>query len=260
MCNLLYSIKERLNIMKKASFYTLGCKVNQYETEAMTELFRSRGYEITDFSEKADVYVINTCSVTAMSDRKSRQIIRRAKKQNPDCIIVVTGCYAQVAPDKVLEIEGVNLVIGTNEKNSVVDRVEAISNADRCSYVHDISRLHDFEEMEISGYERMTRAYIKVQEGCNQFCTYCIIPYARGPIRSRQSSDVISEAKRLVSDGFTELILVGIHIASYGLDLKTTSLADLILEVNKIEGVKRIRLSSIEPMTLNAEFIEKISI
>ena len=245
--------------MKTAAFYTLGCKVNQYETEAIAEQFTSKGYEIRDFSEPADVYVINTCSVTAMSDRKSRQIIRRAKKQNPHSTVIVTGCYAQVAPDEVLKIDGVNLVIGTNEKSRIVAEAEKLTEAAKSVCVHDISHTHDFEEMAVSGYSSMTRAYIKIQEGCNQFCSYCIIPYARGSIRSRNPKAVVEEAKRLVADGFTEIILVGIHIASYGLDRKDTSLADIILEINKLSGIKRIRLSSIEPMTLSPAFIEKIS-
>lgn len=245
--------------MKKAAFYTLGCKVNQYETEAMTELFKNRGYEITDFSSPADVYVINTCSVTSMSDRKSRQVIRRAKKENPDGIVIATGCYAQVAPEEVLAIDGVNLIIGTNERSKIVDIAENLKSDDKKSIVGDILKTHTFEEMKISDYEHMTRAYIKIQEGCNQFCSYCIIPYARGPIRSREPEEVINEAKRLAADGFSEIILVGIHIASYGLDTKNSSLSDIILKVNDVDGVKRIRLSSIEPMTLNSEFINKIS-
>ncbi|MBP3360193.1 MAG: tRNA (N(6)-L-threonylcarbamoyladenosine(37)-C(2))-methylthiotransferase MtaB [Clostridia bacterium] len=244
--------------MKTAAFYTLGCKVNQYETEAMAEMFKKRGYEIVDFSEPADVYVINTCTVTSMSDRKSRQIIRRAKKLNPEGIVIAAGCYAQVAPDAVMDIEGVNLVVGTQGKKNIVDEAERLRSSDRSCLVSDISRRHEFEEMEISDYEGMTRAYIKIQEGCNQFCTYCIIPYARGPIRSREPDEVIKEAARLAEDGFSEIILVGIHIASYGLDNKRSSLSDIILEVNKLQGIKRIRLSSIEPMTLNSEFIEKI--
>jgi len=248
----------KVSKMKKAAFYTLGCKVNQYETEAMSELFINRGYEIVDFTEFADVYVVNTCSVTAMSDRKSRQMIRRAKKKNPSAVVIATGCYAQVAPDEVLKIEDVNLIIGTNDRNKIVDVAESITPEDKFSLVSDILKNHTFEEMKISDYKHMTRAYIKIQEGCNQFCSYCIIPYARGPIRSRKPEDVINEVERLTADGFSEIILVGIHIASYGLDIKTTSLADIILKVNNIPGVKRIRLSSIEPMTLNREFIEKI--
>ena len=245
--------------MKKAAFYTLGCKVNQYETEAMTELFKKKNYEIVDFSEPADVYVINTCSVTNIGDRKSRQMIRRAKKTNPNAVITVTGCYAQTAPDEVLSIEGVNLVIGTKERASIVERIEELTAESSVNGVGDIMTNHEFEELRINSYEDRTRAYIKIQEGCNQFCSYCIIPYARGPVRSRREESVIDEVRELVKNGFKEIILVGIHVASYGADLENTSLADLILKVDEIEGVKRIRLSSIEPMTLDHDFIEKIS-
>ncbi len=245
--------------MKTVAFCTLGCKVNQYETEAMAELFKKRGYAVADFSEPADVYVINTCSVTSMSDRKSRRMIRRAKKQNSGAVVIVCGCYAQVAPEDVMSIDGVNLVIGTKDKSKIADEADRLTSESRESAVFDISKNHEFEKMTVSHYDSMTRAYIKVQDGCSQFCTYCIIPYARGPIRSRDPEDVIREARRLAEDGFTEIILVGIHIASYGLDLKTTSLADIILKINEIDKIKRIRLSSIEPMTLNSSFIEKIS-
>lgn len=244
--------------MKKVAFYTLGCKVNQYETQAMTELFINDGYEVCDFNESADVYVINTCTVTAMSDRKSRQIIRRTKKHNPNALVVVTGCYAQTNPDAVKKIEGVNLILGTNERAKIVSLVDSLSCDDSISCVNDIMKNHEFEKLSINRYEERTRAFIKVQEGCNQFCSYCIIPYARGPIRSRNEDDVLLETKTLVANGYTEIIYTGIHIASYGLDTKNTSLADLLVKANKIDGLKRIRLSSIEPMTLNSEFIEKI--
>lgn len=246
--------------MPSVAFYTLGCKVNQYETEAMTELFKNSGYEIKNFSEPADVYIINTCTVTSMSDRKSRQIIRRAKKTNPNSIIAVTGCYAQTAPDSVLGIEGVNLVVGNNNRKRIVKFIEEHSAASKSNAVSDIMCVHDFEELNITGYSERTRAFIKIQEGCNQFCSYCIIPYARGPIRSRNPESIINEVKTLVSNGFTEIVLTGIHVASYGADLKNTDLADIIARVNGIDGVCRIRLSSIEPMTLNREFIEKISV
>ncbi len=244
--------------MKKAAVYTLGCKVNQYETEAMTELFANAGYEICNFSEKADVYIINTCSVTNMGDRKSRQIIRRAKKTNPKAIIAVTGCYAQTAPDEVLSVEGVNIVIGTQDRKNIVSLVESLKNSSNINHVSDIMHTHEFEKLHIKQYTDRTRAFIKIQEGCNQFCSYCIIPYARGPIRSREKSEVINEITQLASAGFREVILVGIHVASYGMDLKDTSLSDLILDVDKIDGIERIRLSSIEPMTLNQEFIDTI--
>ena len=245
--------------MRTVAFYTLGCKVNQYETEAMTELFLNSGYTVTEFDSVADIYIINTCTVTGMSDRKSRQIIRRAKKTNPDAIIAVAGCYAQTAPDDVLAIDGVNLVVGTNERHKIVELIESLKEDSKHSEVHEIMNSHDFEELSISTYSERTRAYIKIQEGCNQFCSYCIIPYARGPIRSRAPESVISEIKTLAANGFSEVILTGIHVASYGADIEDMDLGKLLVLVNEIDGIERIRLSSIEPMTLNGEFIKKIS-
>ena len=245
--------------MKKVAFYTLGCKVNQYETEAMTELFEKNGYTVCDFDEVADIYVINTCTVTSMSDRKSRQIIRRAKKLNENAYIIVTGCYAQVAHDEVAKIEGVNLVLGAKERDKIVTFADEYFEEQLILKSSDISRTHTFEPLTIGEFKSRTRAYIKVQEGCNQFCSYCIIPYARGPIRSRDLDDVIKETERLANAGFTEVTYVGIHIASYGLDKKGYDLADLLCAADRIDGIKRIRLSSIEPMTLNADFISKIS-
>ena len=245
--------------MQTVAFYTLGCKVNQYETEAMAELFKNSGYRIIDFEQPADIYIINTCTVTGMSDRKSRQIIRRAKKNNPDAIIAAAGCYAQTSPDDVLKIDGVNLVVGTNERHNIVNLIENITPSSQRTAVQDIMNSHDFEELSISTYSERTRAYIKIQEGCSQFCSYCIIPYARGPIRSRNPQNVISEIKKIVQNGFCEIILTGIHVASYGADLKDMDLGKLLLMVNNIEGIKRIRLSSIEPMTLDETFINTIS-
>ena len=244
--------------MKRAGFYTLGCKVNQYETEAMAELFKESGYDIGDFNEVNDVYVINTCSVTNMGDRKSRQIIRRAKKTNPDAIIAVTGCYAQTAPDEVLSIEGVNIVIGTQDRHRIVELVEELQVNSSVNHVTDIMKVHEFEELNIKEYTDRTRAFIKIQEGCSQFCSYCIIPYARGPVRSRPFDEVITEVKRLAANGFKEIILVGIHVASYGKDLDNMSLERLIMAVDTIDGVERIRLSSIEPMTLDKSFVESV--
>lgn len=244
--------------MKRAAFYTLGCKVNQYETEAIAELFTDAGYEICDFSEKANVYIINTCSVTHIGDRKSRQIIRRAKKTNPNAVIAVTGCYAQTAPDEILNIEGVNLVIGTKDRKNIVNLVESLDLNSNMNCVSNIMDNHEFEELHIRNYSDRTRAFIKIQEGCNQFCSYCIIPYARGPVRSRPEDEVLSEIKRLVKNGFKEIILTGIHVASYGIDLGDTSLEELLIKIDKIEGLRRIRLSSIEPMTLDREFVDKI--
>lgn len=251
-------ITERYIYMRKAAFYTLGCKVNQYETEAMTELFSEAGYEIGDFGDKNDVYVINTCSVTNMGDRKSRQIIRRAKKTNPDAVIAVTGCYAQTAPDEVLEIEGVNIVIGTQDRHHIVPLVEELQANSSVNHVTDIMKVHEFEELNIKEYTDRTRAFIKIQEGCSQFCSYCIIPYARGPVRSRPFDEVITEVQRLASNGFKEIILVGIHVASYGADLENANLEKLIMAVDSVDGVERIRLSSIEPMTLDKSFIDSI--
>ena len=245
--------------MKKVAFYTLGCKVNQYETEAMCELFSKSGYEICDFDSFADIYVINTCTVTSMSDRKSRQIIRRAKAINENAYIIVTGCYAQTAPDAVAKIDGVNLILGAKEREKIVELLDAHFDEKFFSYQGDILRTHSFEPLKISDFSNRTRAYIKVQEGCNQFCSYCIIPYARGPIRSRALSDISEETKRLAKAGFTEVTYVGIHIASYGLDQDGTDLADILIAADKIDGIKRIRLSSIEPMTLDEAFVEKIS-
>ncbi|MCX7715119.1 MAG: tRNA (N(6)-L-threonylcarbamoyladenosine(37)-C(2))-methylthiotransferase MtaB [Clostridia bacterium] len=238
------------------SAYTLGCKVNQYETEAISELFKQSGYTIVDFNSAADVYVINTCTVTNMSDRKSRQIIRRAKKTNPNAVIVVTGCYAQTAPDDVLGIDGVNLIIGTKDRKDIVGIVEKLSKEDKVSKVGNIMDTHTFEQLNVNEYTDRTRAYIKIQEGCSQFCTYCIIPYARGPVRSRDFDDIIKEIKALAYKGFSEIVLAGIHVASYCSGDKT--LSDLLIAADKIDGIKRIRLSSIEPMTLDTSFINKI--
>ncbi len=245
--------------MQRVAFYTLGCKVNQYETEAIAELFSKEGYEVVDFGKPADIYIINTCTVTSMSDRKSRQIIRRARKTNPSAYIAVAGCYAQTAPDTLLEIDGVNLVIGNNNRKNIVELVEANRGREKFSAVDDIMKVREFEELSIENYSERTRAFIKIQEGCNQFCSYCIIPYARGPIRSRTPQNIIDEIITLTKNGFTEVVLTGIHVASYGKDLGTTDLAELILQVNAIDAIERIRLSSIEPMTLNSDFINRIA-
>lgn len=244
--------------MKRVAFYTLGCKVNQYETQAMCELFLKEGYEAVGFEERADVYVINTCSVTGLSDRKSRQMIRRARRKNPDAVIVAAGCYAQTAADEVGRIEGVNLIIGTQGRGNIVALAEQAAQK-KLNCVRDIMHTHDFEDLSVHAYSEKTRAYIKAQEGCSQFCSYCIIPYARGPIRSRPADAVLAEARRLAQAGYAELVLVGIHIASYGKDLGTGSLEELIREINEIEAVRRIRLSSIEPMTLDNTFLRAVA-
>lgn len=244
--------------MKTVAFSTLGCKVNQYETEAISEKFEDMGYTVVPFSDVADYYIINTCSVTAMSDKKSRQIIRRAKKTNPNAIIAVMGCYSQTAPDEVLDINGVNLVLGTKDKASVINLLKNIDNTTKLNAVEIVKDNHTYENLTIKRCMDRTRAYIKIQDGCSQFCSYCIIPYARGPVRSREEKDIIDEVLTLVDNGYTEVILTGIHAASYGKDLENTSLAKLLKEIDKIDGIKRIRLSSIEPMTLNRQFVEDI--
>lgn len=247
--------------MKKAAFYTLGCKVNQYETEAIAELFRSAGYDIVDFDDYADVYVINTCTVTGRGDTKSRQEIRKAKKKNPNAIIAVAGCYAQIAPGEVLGVPEVNIVVGTKNKGELVRLVEELrnSNKDKINAVEDIMKQRNYEEFNTFAHTGRTRAYLKIQDGCNQYCTYCIIPYARGPVRSRKPENIIEEVKRLVDEGYKEIILTGIHIASYGKDLYNINLLDIIKIVHDIDGIERIRLSSIEPTFLTENFIKEVA-
>ena len=246
--------------MKKAAFYTLGCKVNQYETEAMTESFENAGYEIVDYSEFADVYIINTCTVTNMGDRKSRQIIRRAKEKNPEALVAVVGCYSQIAPGEVLEIPEVSLVVGTDERSRMVELVEyAMKKEEKLNMVNDIMKVREFEEMPIKSYKSRTRAFLKIQEGCDQYCTYCIIPYARGHIRSRKPDSIIAEVKELAENGFREIVLTGIHVASYGKDLGNTSLIDIIEKVHEIDGIRRIRMSSVDPNVMTDGFIERLS-
>ena len=251
--------------MKKVAFYTLGCKVNQYETEAMLEMFKEDGYEQVGSEDYADVYVINTCTVTHMSDRKSRQYIRRMKKKNPNAIIAVVGCYSQVSPEEILEIDEVNLVMGTNERRTIVDEIkklETVQGEKKASTVDDIMKVRAFEEIEISQSNGRTRAFMKIQDGCDRFCTYCIIPYARGgKVRSRDMESIINEAKTLAENGYEEVVLTGIHVASYGKDIKDekVTLLDVIKEINKIEGIKRIRTSSVEPILFTDEFVNEVS-
>lgn len=246
---------------KTVAFYTLGCKVNQYDTQAMMEQFQSRGYRIVDFDEKADVYVVNTCTVTNLADRKSRQMIRKAYRTNPEAVIAVVGCFAQRSAEEAVKIPGVKLVLGTQERNRIVDLVEqAQSTGEVVVDVKDIMKVKEFESIPISSYEGRTRAILKVQEGCNQFCTYCIIPYTRGPIRSRHPQEVLEEAKRLADAGFKEIVLTGIHLASYGMDLQKelegVDLVYLLEGLNSIEGLARIRLGSIEPNFITWEFVK----
>ncbi len=244
---------------KTVCMYTLGCKVNQYETEAMEEMFQKNGYTIVRGEDAADVYVINTCTVTNLSDRKSRQFIRRAKKLNKDSIMAVVGCYSQVAPQEVEEIQGVDVIIGTTDRHKIVELCEeAKKRNQRINIIKIIKRNKEFENINIDNIKSKTRAYIKIQDGCNQFCSYCIIPYARGPIRSRSLDNIIREAEKLSKAGFKEVVLTGIHVASYGKDIGGITLLNVMEGVNKVEGIERIRLSSIEPTLIDENFMKTI--
>ena len=247
--------------MKRVAFYTLGCKVNQYETEAMLELFEKEGYEKAETEDYADVYVINTCTVTHMSDRKSRQYIRRMKKKNPDAIIAVVGCYSQVSPEEILSIDEVNLVMGTNDRKKIVEEVKKIDASRKVSTVDDIMKVKAFEEIEINKTNGKTRAFMKIQDGCDRYCSYCIIPYARGRVRSRDLESIVKEVENLAANGYKEVVLTGIHVASYGKDIKDSDikLLDVIKQINDIEGIERIRLSSVEPILFTDEFVEAVS-
>ena len=247
--------------MKKVKFSTLGCKVNQYETEAMAELFVKNGYEITE-DYNCDVFVLNTCTVTNLSDRKSRQQISKIRSENSDAIIAVVGCYSQVSPDEIENIEGVNVILGTKYRKEIVELCELAKSSNKIiNKVENIGKNREFEELTINTEHSMTRAYIKIQEGCSQFCSYCIIPYARGPIRSRNIRDIVLEAKRLADNGFKEIVLTGIHIASYGKDLENDDigLIDVIEDIGQIDKIKRIRLSSLEPRIVDKQFLDRLS-
>lgn len=247
--------------MKKAALHNLGCKVNAYETEAMQHLLEEAGYEIVPFTQKADVYVINTCSVTNMADRKSRQMLHKAKKNNPDSIVVAAGCYVQTSEKEVLNDLSVDIVIGNDRKHDLVRLLEEYSLDNVNDTVDDINDgKHDFEELFIDQTKEHTRAFIKVQDGCNQFCSYCIIPYARGRVRSRRFENVIAEVERLAANGFKEVVLTGIHLSSYGVDFEeATGLLELIQAVNAVKGIERIRLGSLEPKIVTEHFASELS-
>ena len=246
--------------MKKAASFALGCKVNQYESEAIAELFQEKGYEIVDIDEEADVYVINTCTVTNFGDKKSRQLIRKVKRQNENAIVAVVGCYAQTAPQELMKVEGVNLVIGTKDRAQIVEMVENYKTENGVeNHVSDIMKERVFEPLSIQKLANRTRAYLKIQDGCSQYCSYCIIPYARGPIRSRDPQDVLAEVKRLAENGFKEVVLTGIHVASYGKDRHDTSLLEILRQVHEVEGIERIRFSSIEPNVVTEEFAQALT-
>ncbi|QNH55048.1 tRNA (N(6)-L-threonylcarbamoyladenosine(37)-C(2))-methylthiotransferase MtaB [Selenomonas timonae] len=243
----------------RAAFMTLGCKVNQFETETMEGLFRARGYEVVPFEERAEVYVINTCSVTHLSDRKSRQLIRRAARTNPSACIAVTGCYAQVAPEEIRALEGVRVVIGTKERARIVDYVEEALRADTGAIgtITDIMQARVFEDIPLHALPHRTRAFLKIEDGCQNFCTFCIIPYARGPVKSRELSAVAREMKLLTEAGFHEVVLTGIHLGAYGIDLRDRpTLADACRTALAEEDLRRLRLGSLESVELSAELLE----
>ncbi len=247
--------------MKKVALHNLGCKVNAYETEAMQELLEKNGYEIVPFKEGADIYIINTCTVTNMADRKSRQMLHRAKKMNPQAIVVAAGCYVQ-AKEKSGEVDDcIDIIIGNNKKCDLIEILKEYEAGKETvkKAVIDINHTKEYEEMHLGKTAEHTRAYIKVQDGCNQFCTYCIIPFARGRVRSRAKEDVISEVKELAANGYQEVVLTGIHLSSYGVDLEDEDLLSLILAVHEVEGITRIRLGSLEPRIITEEFVKTIA-
>ena len=249
--------------MPKAALHNLGCKVNAYETEAMEQQLKERGYEIVPFDEKADVYIINTCSVTNIADRKSRQMLHRAKKLNPESVVVAAGCYVQVASEELKKDASVDIVIGNNKKAELADILdEYLGNVHEEEeaevFVTDLSHGSDYEALHLEQPSDHTRAFIKVQDGCNQFCSYCIIPYARGRVRSRRKEEVVEEVKTLAGNGCKEVVLTGIHLSSYGIDHGST-LQELILAVHEVAGVERIRLGSLEPGIITEDFVKTLS-
>lgn len=258
---------------KKVAFLTLGCKVNAYETDAMEQLFEQAEYKIVKFNELADIYVVNTCSVTNMADRKSRQMLHKAKKNNPRAIVVAVGCYVQAAKDDIEKDESIDLVVGNNKKKEIVEIVEEYIRANNINYQESIIDINStsldikYEDLKINKTEENTRAYIKIQDGCNQFCSYCIIPYVRGRIRSRSKESILNEVYELVANGYKEVVITGIHISSYGLDFleekvkgfRYNYLLDVIESIANVEGIERIRLGSLEPRIITEEFIEKLS-
>ena len=248
---------------KKVALHNLGCKVNSYELEAMQQLLEQAGYEIVPFEPGADVYVINTCTVTNIADRKSRQMLHKAKKMNPDAVVVATGCYVQTDEGKLEKDEAVDLVLGNNQKKNIVEVLADFEREhQRQAHIIKINQTKEYEELEISHTAEHVRAYIKVQDGCNQFCTYCIIPYARGRVRSREKENILNEVHKLAKAGYKEVVLTGIHLSSYGVDFpedKKETLLSLIQAVNEVEGIQRIRLGSLEPGIVTEEFAKELS-
>jgi threonylcarbamoyladenosine tRNA methylthiotransferase MtaB len=246
--------------MATVAFQTLGCKVNHYETEAIWQLFKKEGYEQVDFEKNADVYVINTCTVTNTGDKKSRQVIRRAIKRNPDAVIAVTGCYAQTSPAEVAAIPGVDVVVGTQDRDKMIPYIETYKNTRQpINGVGNIMKARVYEELDVPEFTDRTRASLKIQEGCNNFCTFCIIPWARGLMRSRKPDSVIAQARKLVQAGYQEIVLTGIHTGGYGEDLEDYSLAKLLWDLDKVEGLKRLRISSIEASQITDDVIEVLN-
>lgn len=246
--------------MPSVAFYTLGCKVNFYDTEAIWQLFKQEGYEQVDFEATADVYLINTCTVTNTGDKKSRQIIRRAVRRNPDAIIAVTGCYAQTSPAEILDIPGVDLVIGTQDRDKLMDYIAQLQ-AERqpINAVRNIMKTRAFEELDVPDFAERTRAFLKIQEGCNNFCTFCIIPWSRGLSRSRGPQSVLNQACQLVAAGYKEIVLTGIHTGGYGDDLENYDLTDLLWDLDRIEGLERVRISSIEASQIDDRMIDVLN-
>lgn len=244
--------------MKTVAFHTLGCKVNTYESNAMLKIFQDAGYQEVDFKEVADVYVINTCTVTNTGDSKSRQMIRKAIRKNPEAVVCAVGCYSQVAPEDIEQIEGIGVVLGTQYRKEIVDLVEEYQKTNqKIVKVDSVKNLRKFEDLNIDRFKN-TRAFLKIQDGCNNFCTYCIIPYARGRVRSRKPESVLKQAELLVSRGYVEIVLTGIHTAGYGEDLENYSFYDLLVDLVKIKGLKRLRISSIETSQITDEIIDLI--
>ena len=252
--------------MKKVALHNLGCKVNAYETEAMQEMLEKEGYEIVPFKEGADIYIINTCTVTNIADRKSRQMLHRARKMNPDAIVVAAGCYVQAQENEHHELDScIDIVIGNNKKQDLIQNLDEYESKCKTEKVIDINQTNEYENLNLSRTGEHTRAYIKVQDGCNQFCSYCIIPFARGRVRSRSLEDVVQEVTTLSGNGYKEVVLTGIHLSSYGVDFeeqearKKTDLLTLILAVHEIPGIERIRLGSLEPRIITEEFAKTIA-
>ncbi|MDT3426575.1 threonylcarbamoyladenosine tRNA methylthiotransferase MtaB [Paenibacillus forsythiae] len=246
--------------MPSVAFYTLGCKVNFYDTEGIWQLFKEDGYEQVDFEGQADVYVINTCTVTNTGDKKSRQMIRRAVRRNPEAIVAVTGCYAQTSPGEILDIPGVDLVIGNQDRDQIIRHVNGIRESRQpVNAVRNIMKTREFEELDVPGFADRTRAFLKIQDGCNNFCTFCIIPWSRGLSRSRDPKSIVRQAHQLVEAGYKEFVLTGIHTGGYGDDLDNYRLADLLWELDKVDGLERVRISSIEASQIDGKLLDVLN-